>query len=133
MKEEKLNSDTHWKPPSGGSRRRCCHGNGRGEEEEEEEGGILECLLGLPVSKTVIYVTHQVEFLPTVDLILVMKDGRITQSGKYGKLLDLGNDFIELVGAHKTALSALISLDTGPTSKSSNIGENSSTGNFHSS
>lgn len=30
-----------------------------------------ECLLGLLSSKTVIYVTHQVEFLPAADLILV--------------------------------------------------------------
>ncbi|RVW50163.1 ABC transporter C family member 3 [Vitis vinifera] len=41
-----------------------------------------ECLLGLLGSKTVIYVTHQVEFLPTADLILVVKDGMITQAGK---------------------------------------------------
>lgn len=30
-----------------------------------------ECLLGVLSSKTVVYVTHQVEFLPTADLILV--------------------------------------------------------------
>ena len=30
-----------------------------------------ECLLGLLHSKTVIYVTHQIEFLPAADLILV--------------------------------------------------------------
>jgi hypothetical protein len=29
-----------------------------------------ECMLGLLSSKTVIYVTHQVEFLPAADLIL---------------------------------------------------------------
>nr|POE67973.1 isoform 2 of abc transporter c family member 3 [Quercus suber] len=41
-----------------------------------------EFLLGLLSSKVVIYVTHQVEFLPSADLILVMKDGRITQNWK---------------------------------------------------
>ncbi|KAL1815306.1 hypothetical protein ACET3Z_017880 [Daucus carota] len=92
-----------------------------------------ECLLGLLGSKTVIYVTHQVEFLPAADLILVMKDGRITQSGKYDDILDLGSDFIELVGAHKTALSTLDSLDTEPVSKSSNLAENSSMGTFQAS
>jgi hypothetical protein len=30
-----------------------------------------ECLMGVLRSKTVVYVTHQVEFLPTADLILV--------------------------------------------------------------
>ncbi|BAT80618.1 hypothetical protein LR48_Vigan07g014300 [Vigna angularis] len=70
-----------------------------------------ECLLGLLRSKTVIYVTHQVEFLPAADLILVMKNGKITQCGKYTDLLDSGADFMELVGAHKKALSTLDSLD----------------------
>ncbi|RDX68629.1 ABC transporter C family member 3, partial [Mucuna pruriens] len=70
-----------------------------------------ECLLGLLSSKTVVYVTHQVEFLPTADLILVMKDGKITQCGKYNDLLNSGTDFMELVGAHKEALSALDSID----------------------
>ncbi|THG05399.1 hypothetical protein TEA_002118 [Camellia sinensis var. sinensis] len=66
-----------------------------------------QCLLGLLDSKTVIFVTHQVEFLPAADLILVMKDGRITQAGKYNDILNSGSDFMELVGAHKEALSAL--------------------------
>uniref|UniRef100_A0A7N2M8J5 ABC-type xenobiotic transporter n=1 Tax=Quercus lobata TaxID=97700 RepID=A0A7N2M8J5_QUELO len=66
-----------------------------------------ECLLGLLDSKTIVYVTHQVEFLPAADLILVMKDGRITQSGKYNDILNSGTDFMELVGAHKEAFSGL--------------------------
>ncbi|PPS10289.1 hypothetical protein GOBAR_AA10327 [Gossypium barbadense] len=57
--------------------------------------------------KTVIYVTHRVEFLPTADLILVMKGGRIVQAGKYNDILNSGTDFMELVDAHKKALSAL--------------------------
>ncbi|MED6199932.1 Canalicular multispecific organic anion transporter 2 [Stylosanthes scabra] len=72
-----------------------------------------ECLLGLLSSKTVVYVTHQVEFLPAADLILVMKDGEITQCGKYADLLKNGTDFMELVGAHKKALSTLDSMDEG--------------------
>ncbi|KAI9102246.1 hypothetical protein K1719_023448 [Acacia pycnantha] len=75
-----------------------------------------ECLLGFLSSKTVIYITHQVEFLPAANLILVMKDGEITQCGKYNDLLNLGTDFMELVGAHKKALSALDSLDGGEVS-----------------
>ncbi|KMT00724.1 hypothetical protein BVRB_9g220080 [Beta vulgaris subsp. vulgaris] len=72
-----------------------------------------ECLLGLLGSKTVIYVTHQVEFLPTADLILVMKKGRILQAGKYNDILASGTDFMELVGAHKKALSAIDSTEPG--------------------
>ncbi|XP_062194151.1 ABC transporter C family member 3-like [Phragmites australis] len=70
-----------------------------------------ECLLGALASKTVVYVTHQIEFLPAADLILVMKDGRITQAGKYNEILGSGVEFMELVGAHKEALTALDAID----------------------
>nr|CAN70764.1 hypothetical protein VITISV_025297 [Vitis vinifera] len=71
-----------------------------------------ECLLGLLGSKTVIYVTHQVEFLPTADLILVVKDGMITRAGKYNEILNSGTDFMELVGAHEKALKLSIHEDS---------------------
>ncbi|KAK6149391.1 hypothetical protein DH2020_016916 [Rehmannia glutinosa] len=74
-----------------------------------------ECILGLLNSKTVIYVTHQVEFLPAADLILVMKDGTIKQAGKYNDILKSGSDFMELVGAHEEALSALDSINVDTT------------------
>ncbi|CAO2185872.1 unnamed protein product [Urochloa humidicola] len=70
-----------------------------------------ECLLGALASKTVVYVTHQIEFLPAADLILVMKDGRIVQVGRYNDILDSGEEFMELVGAHKDALTALDAID----------------------
>ena len=40
-----------------------------------------------------------------------MKDGRITQAGKYNDILNSGTDFMELVGAHKEALSSLNAID----------------------
>uniref|UniRef100_A0A1D1YZ73 ABC transporter C family member 3 n=1 Tax=Anthurium amnicola TaxID=1678845 RepID=A0A1D1YZ73_9ARAE len=70
-----------------------------------------ECLLGMLSSKTVLFVTHQVEFLPTADLILVMKYGKITQSGKYVEILSSGTDFMELVSAHKKGLSSHDTVD----------------------
>ncbi|KAK1417853.1 hypothetical protein QVD17_26987 [Tagetes erecta] len=79
-----------------------------------------ECMTDLLESKTVIYVTHQVEFLPAADLILVLKDGRITQSGKYDDIIKLGSDFLELVGAHKKALLEIDSVG----SKIPNVSEN---------
>lgn len=36
-----------------------------------------------------------------------MKGGRITQSGKYDDILKSGTDFMELVGAHRAALSSI--------------------------
>ncbi|KAL5975298.1 Canalicular multispecific organic anion transporter 2 [Asimina triloba] len=82
-----------------------------------------ECLLKMLGSKTVIYVTHQVEFLPSADLILVMRDGRITQAGKYSDILNSGTDFMELVGAHEQALSALDAIEKGPDSQQSETSE----------
>ncbi|KAL9386371.1 hypothetical protein Peur_019495 [Populus x canadensis] len=95
-----------------------------------------EALLGLLSSKTVIYVTHQVEFLSTADLILVMKDGRIAQAGKYDDILNSGSDFTVLVGAHKAALSVLDSRQAGPVSENESVrdnngGENSTDGIVH--
>ncbi|EEF29340.1 multidrug resistance-associated protein 2, 6 (mrp2, 6), abc-transoprter, putative [Ricinus communis] len=80
-----------------------------------------EVLLGLLSSKTVIYVTHQVEFLPAADLILVMKEGRITQAGKYNDILNSGSDFMELVSAHESALSPLDSNQAGSASGNESI------------
>ncbi|KAL8264260.1 hypothetical protein R6Q59_022390 [Mikania micrantha] len=71
-----------------------------------------ECMLKFLDSKTVIYITHQVEFLPAADLILVLRDGRITQAGKYNDILNSGSDFMDLVSAHKEALSAIDAIGT---------------------
>ncbi|CAI0374050.1 unnamed protein product [Linum tenue] len=89
---------------------------------------LKEVLLGHLSSKTVVYVTHQVEFLFAADLILIMKDGRITQSGKYSEICQSsGTDFGEIFGAHKVALSAIDSkhLETAVGSTSKEIGETS--------
>ncbi|XP_042375801.1 ABC transporter C family MRP4-like [Zingiber officinale] len=66
-----------------------------------------EYILTALASKTVIYVTHQVEFLPAADKILVLKDGQIIQAGKYEDLLLAGTDFNELVSAHHEAIETM--------------------------
>ncbi|KAJ4851342.1 Multidrug resistance-associated protein 5 [Turnera subulata] len=66
-----------------------------------------EYILTALASKTVIFVTHQVEFLPTADLILVLREGRIIQAGKYDDLLQAGTDFRTLVSAHHEAIGAM--------------------------
>ncbi|KAE9611527.1 hypothetical protein Lal_00011930 [Lupinus albus] len=63
-----------------------------------------ECVRGALKGKTVILVTHQVDFLHNVDLIVVMKDGMIAQSGKYNDLLNSGLDFSALVAAHESSM-----------------------------
>ncbi|KAK6940597.1 ABC transporter type 1, transmembrane domain [Dillenia turbinata] len=57
--------------------------------------------------KTVVYVTHQVEFLPAADIIVVLREGRIMQAGKYAELLQAGTDFRTLVSAHHEAIESL--------------------------
>ncbi|KAF5774254.1 putative ABC-type xenobiotic transporter [Helianthus annuus] len=87
-----------------------------------------ECMMDFLESKTVIYVTHQVEFLPAADLILVLKDGRITQAGKYDDMMKLGSDFLELVGAHKEALLEIDSVGHNLETVKKNIEDETITG-----
>ncbi|KAL4363120.1 hypothetical protein GQ457_04G028790 [Hibiscus cannabinus] len=73
-----------------------------------------ECVRGALKGKTILLVTHQVDFLHNVDLILVMRDGMIVQSGKYNNLLDSGLDFGALVAAHETAMELVEAGNTMP-------------------
>ncbi|KAJ9547840.1 hypothetical protein OSB04_020383 [Centaurea solstitialis] len=66
-----------------------------------------EYILTALATKTVVYVTHQIEFLPAADLILVLKEGQIIQAGKYDDLLQAGTDFNTLVSAHQEAIEAM--------------------------
>ncbi|GJN31916.1 hypothetical protein PR202_gb20371 [Eleusine coracana subsp. coracana] len=63
-----------------------------------------ECVRGALKNKTVLLVTHQVDFLHNADNIYVMKDGAIVQSGKYDDLLQAGTDFAALVAAHDSSM-----------------------------
>ncbi|KAM0070426.1 putative ABC-type xenobiotic transporter [Helianthus debilis subsp. tardiflorus] len=87
-----------------------------------------ECMTDFLESKTVIYVTHQVEFLTAADLILVLKDGRITQAGKYDDITKLGSDFLELGGAHKQALLEIDSVGHNVGTVKKNIQDETITG-----
>ncbi|KAJ8898619.1 hypothetical protein K2173_004232 [Erythroxylum novogranatense] len=63
-----------------------------------------ECVRGALKGKTIFLVTHQVDFLHNVDLISVMRDGKIVQSGRYNDLLESSMDFKALVAAHETSM-----------------------------
>ncbi|RAL42404.1 hypothetical protein DM860_017584 [Cuscuta australis] len=65
-----------------------------------------ECVINALKTKTVILVTHQVEFLSAVDHILVLEEGEISQSGCYNELLMSGMSFEQLVNAHESAVNA---------------------------
>ncbi|CAA6673812.1 unnamed protein product [Spirodela intermedia] len=69
---------------------------------------------GILKDKTILYVTHQVEFLPAADLILVMKNGRISQAGRFEELLQENVGFEVLVGAHSQALGSVLAVGNSP-------------------
>lgn len=71
-----------------------------------------DCLMGILKDKTILYVTHQVEFLPAADLILVMKNGKIAQAGSFEELMKQNIGFESLVGAHSEALESILSVET---------------------
>ncbi|KAL7601111.1 hypothetical protein Lser_V15G27402 [Lactuca serriola] len=77
-----------------------------------------ECVRGALRNKTILLVTHQVDFLHNVDQILVMRDGMIVQSGKYDDLLESGLDFKALVSAHDTSMQLVEMEATTPESPS---------------
>ncbi|XP_004296300.1 PREDICTED: ABC transporter C family member 10-like [Fragaria vesca subsp. vesca] len=58
---------------------------------------VMEALSG----KTVLLVTHQVDFLPAFHFVLLMMDGEILQAAPYQHLLDISREFQDLVNAHK--------------------------------
>ncbi|KAG8641653.1 hypothetical protein MANES_12G015700v8 [Manihot esculenta] len=64
-----------------------------------------KCLMQLLSQKTVVYATHQLEFLYAADVVLVMKDGVIVQSGKYEDLIaDPTGELVRQMAAHKKSL-----------------------------
>ncbi|CAN4093072.1 unnamed protein product [Withania somnifera] len=77
-----------------------------------------ECVRGILKDKTILLVTHQVDFLHNVDLILVMRDGMIVQSGMNNEILEAGMDFKALVAAHETSLE-LVDVETNKESNTS--------------
>ncbi|RZC84953.1 hypothetical protein C5167_047738 [Papaver somniferum] len=60
-----------------------------------------EYVMGALSAKTVLLVTHQVDFLPEFDSILLMSDGKILRAAPYHVLLGSCQEFSELVNAHK--------------------------------
>ncbi|PWZ07104.1 hypothetical protein Zm00014a_033428 [Zea mays] len=61
-------------------------------------------VMGALSDKTVLLVTHQVDFLPVFDSILLMSDGQIIRSASYHDLLAYCQEFQNLVNAHKDTI-----------------------------
>nr|CAB3470682.1 unnamed protein product [Digitaria exilis] len=68
---------------------------------------FYDCVMTALAEKTVVLVTHQVEFLTETNRILVMEGGQVSQQGKYSELLESGTAFEKLVSAHQSSITAL--------------------------
>ncbi|RWW05959.1 hypothetical protein GW17_00030745 [Ensete ventricosum] len=66
-----------------------------------------DCVMSALEKKTVVLVTHQVEFLPETDRILVMEHGKVAQEGTYEQLLKSGTAFEQLVNAHQSSMNMI--------------------------
>ncbi|KAJ6748864.1 ABC TRANSPORTER C FAMILY PROTEIN [Salix purpurea] len=60
-----------------------------------------EYITGALSGKTVLLVTHQVDFLPAFDSVMLMSNGEILQAAPYHQLLSSSQEFQDLVNAHK--------------------------------
>ncbi|KAE8781261.1 ABC transporter C family member 10 [Hordeum vulgare] len=63
-----------------------------------------EYVMGALSDKTVLLVTHQVDFLPVFDSILLMSDGEVIRSTPYRDLFADCQEFKDLVNAHKDTI-----------------------------
>ncbi|KAI3911545.1 hypothetical protein MKW92_052414 [Papaver armeniacum] len=86
-------------------------------------GTVKECLMGILKDKTILYVTHQVEFLPSADGILMMQQGNIIQAGRFDELLKQNIGFELLVGAHTEALESINNVENSSEKAMSNLVE----------
>ncbi|XP_062178955.1 ABC transporter C family member 8-like isoform X2 [Phragmites australis] len=68
---------------------------------------FYDCVMTALAEKTVVLVTHQVEFLTEADRIVVMEGGQVSQQGKYADLLEAGTAFEKLVSAHQSTITVL--------------------------
>ncbi|KAK0598069.1 hypothetical protein LWI29_031332 [Acer saccharum] len=76
-----------------------------------------EYVMGALSGKAVLLVTHQVDFLPAFDAVLLMSDGEILWAAPYHQLLASSKEFQDLVNAHKeTAGSERLAEVTSPQS-----------------
>lgn len=60
------------------------------------ENAIMNALSG----KTRVLVTHQLQYMPKVDHIIVVNDGKITEQGTYDQLMRDGKEFAKLIINH---------------------------------
>ncbi|KAG1335149.1 putative ABC transporter C family member 10 [Cocos nucifera] len=77
------------------------------EAVQEKEQGLdatslfNDYVMGALSGKTVLLVTHQVDFLPVFDSVLLMSDGKVLHAAPYHELLASSKEFQDLVNVNK--------------------------------
>ncbi|MDD7761444.1 MAG: ABC transporter ATP-binding protein [Firmicutes bacterium] len=61
-----------------------------------EESNLLKKILNISKGKTSIIVTHRLGICRSVDKVVLLKDGRIIESGSHDELINLKGDYYEL-------------------------------------
>ncbi|XP_015085480.1 ABC transporter C family member 10-like [Solanum pennellii] len=83
-----------------------------------------EYVMGALSGKTVLLVTHQVDFLPTFDSILLMSEGNIIQSASFDQLLLSCEEFQNLIHAHDEAIKSESNRGCSPQQRTKSSVEN---------
>jgi ABC-type multidrug transport system fused ATPase/permease subunit len=78
---------------------------------------------GLLNTKTRILVTHGLSFLPQCDLIVVLREGKITEMGLYGELMDSDSYFAEFVRTYTALEENDDDVDIGQVSSDEEVSE----------
>ena len=58
---------------------------------------FFECIKTALADKTVIFVTHQLQYLKDCDEVILLKDGRIAEHGSHDQLVANNQDYSELI------------------------------------
>ncbi|KAI8569720.1 hypothetical protein RHMOL_Rhmol02G0299200 [Rhododendron molle] len=72
-----------------------------------------EYVMGALERKTVLLVTHQVDFLPAFDSILLLSEGKIVEAATYDQMLAFSQQFQNLVNAHKVTSASELQSEYG--------------------
>lgn len=58
---------------------------------------FFDCIKTLLAGKTIIFVTHQLQYLKDCDQVLLLKEGRIAEIGVHNDLMDADNEYAALI------------------------------------
>ncbi|KAI8482476.1 Multidrug resistance-associated protein 5, partial [Branchiostoma belcheri] len=64
---------------------------------------FTHCIMGALKDKTVLFVTHQLQYLHLCDQVVLMKDGVIAEKGEHSQLMAAGEDYARMIQGYMTS------------------------------